>query len=208
MKALLRWIARSGEVTRYAADYQALEGLFQGKKDVWNFSKDPYESARFDAIVDIVRRLPHASILEVGCAEGHLTRRLCDLGAKVTAFDVSPTAVERARQAAPAAEISVGRMEDVSWVEPFDIVVCSETIYYLKDVPAAVSKLNTLGRFILVTYTLYEKHNLDPIFSRIPAILYTTFKYLKFFESGRLVNWRGIRIVLWWSGAASNYASR
>lgn len=199
----MSWMAMKGEVPRYAADYESLDRLFRAKTDAWNFETDRYESARFDKIIDVIKRVPHASILEVGCAEGHLTRRLCEIAEKVTAFDVSATAVERARKAAPRAQISQDRLEEARWDHKFDVVLCSETIYYVKDVPAAVRKLNSLGRFILVTYTLYEKHRLDPLFSRIPAILNTKFTYLKFFDSGRLVNWRGIRIVLWSSQALS-----
>ncbi|MBI4386174.1 MAG: methyltransferase domain-containing protein [Elusimicrobia bacterium] len=201
LESIFSKIAMNGEVPRYTSDYAALERLFRTKTDVWNFEKDGYETARFDRIVDLARRVPHDSILEVGCAEGHLTRRLAPLAGKMAAIDVSATAVERARRAVPDADIRQARLEDARWDRKFDLVVCSETIYYLKDIPAAIRKLNSLGRYVLVTYTLYEKNRLDPIFSRIPAILNTSFNYLKFFDADRIVNWRGIRIVLWWSGA-------
>ena len=200
MSLLTSWLAR-GEVPRYEAAYETLDRLFKSGQDPWHFGSDNYETARFDKIVDVLQRVPHESILEVGCAEGHLTRCLCGVSRDVTAFDVSPTAVERARRAAPEARVFAGRLEDVQFDRKFDLVLCSETIYYVSDLEAALRKLNTLGTFILVTYTLYEKHRLDPFFARIPAIHNAPFSYLGFWESGRLVNWRGIRVVLWWSGA-------
>jgi 2-polyprenyl-3-methyl-5-hydroxy-6-metoxy-1,4-benzoquinol methylase len=136
----------------------------------------------------------------VGCAEGHLTRYLCEIAEKVVALDVSPTAVERTRQIAPKAEVLCKSLEQAEFDRKFDLVLCAETIYYPKDTMAAIQKLNSLGEFILVTYTMYEKTRLDPIFAQIPAIYNTPFRYFRLFEGGKIVNWRGIQIVLWWSG--------
>lgn len=201
MSTLLAWFARMGEVPRYKAAYDALDELFKSGEDPWHFSTDNYETARFDKILEVVQRVPHASILDVGCAEGHLTRRLCGVADQVTAIDVSPTAVERARRAAPEAQVLQGRLEDMEFDRRFDLVVCSETVYYVSDVEAALRRLNSLGDFVLVTYTLYERSRLDPFFSRIPAIHNSPFNHLGFWESGRLVNWRGTQVVLWWTGA-------
>ena len=201
MKRLMSYLGRRGEVPRYEAAYEALDQLFKERRDPWYFGTDNYESSRFDKILEIVDRVPHDSLLEVGCAEGHLTRRLCEICQEVTAFDVSPTAVERARQTVPHAKILQGRLEDIELGRKFDLVCCSETIYYVSDVPAAIHRLNSLGNFILVTYTLYERHALDPIFSRIPTIYNAPFHYFRLLDGDRLINWRGIQIVLWWSGA-------
>jgi 2-polyprenyl-3-methyl-5-hydroxy-6-metoxy-1,4-benzoquinol methylase len=190
-----------GEVPRYAAAYDTIERYYQAKPDLWDFERRNYETARFARILEVVRRVPHASILEVGCAKGHLTRRLCGLAQEVVAIDVSPTAVASARGVAPAAQVLCMSLEAARFDRTFDLVLCSDTIYYLKDIPGAIRKLNALAEFVLVTYTLYERHRLDPIFAGLPVIAMEPFHYLRFFDQGRVVNWRGTQIVLWWSGA-------
>jgi hypothetical protein len=72
---------------------------------------------------------------------------------------------------------------------------------FLKDILGAIRKLNSLAEFVLVTYTLYERHRLDPLFAGMPVIFMEPLHYLRFFDQGRVVNWRGTQIVLWWSGA-------
>ncbi len=94
-----------------------------------------------------------------------------------------------------------GRLEDAEFDHKFDVVLCSEMICYPSDTIATIRKLNSLGHFILVTYTTYESDRLDRIFSRIPSIYTDSCGYFGLFDSGRLVNWQRSRIVLWWSGA-------
>jgi len=51
-----------------------------------------------DAIFNLVRQLPSGPILDVGCGEGWLSRRLSDHGHKVTGIDGSPELIARARE--------------------------------------------------------------------------------------------------------------
>jgi SAM-dependent methyltransferase len=199
--AFAKRIAMRGEVPHYQAAYAGLERWFQCRPDPWNFGRDRYDTVRFDGIIDAVQRVPHDSILEIGCAEGHLTRRLCDVAKTVVAIDVSPTAVARAQRAAPKATIIHGQLEEVTFNEMFDLVVCSEAIYYPKDTSVAIRKLNSLGHFVLVTYSTWEGDRLDPLFSTIPSRYTASFRYVRPFDSGRILNWRGSRLVLWKSGA-------
>lgn len=201
LRSLMKRIATNGEVARYQDAYSSLDQLFSSRPDPWSFETDAYNTLRFDRIVDVIRRVPHRSILDVGCAEGHLTRRLCDVGERIVAIDASPTAAARARDAAQAAEVIQATLDEAEFDHTFDLVLCSETIYYASDVVAAVSKLNALGHFILVTYTSYEGDKLDRIFARIPALHRASCRYLRLFDAGKIVNWHGCRIILWWSGA-------
>jgi SAM-dependent methyltransferase len=197
----MKWMATNGEVARYQDAYQSLDRLFRSRTDPWNFETDAYNAIRFAKIVDVIGRVPHRSILDVGCAEGHLTRRLCAIAEHVVAMDVSPTAAARARQSTAAAEVIQARLDEVEFDQKFDVVVCAETIYYPSDPVAAVRKLNSLGHFILVTYTGYEGDMLDRIFAQVPAVHRASCRYLRLFDAGKIVNRHGCRIVLWWSGA-------
>jgi 2-polyprenyl-3-methyl-5-hydroxy-6-metoxy-1,4-benzoquinol methylase len=201
MNLIPRCLFMRGDVPRYEAAYDTIERFYQAKPDLWEFERKNYEMARFDRILEVIRRVPHASILDVGCAKGHLTRRLCGIAKEVVAIDVSSTAVERTREVAPEAQVLGMSLEAARFDWHFDLVVCSETIYYLKDILGAIRKLNSLAEFVLVTYTLYERHRLDPLFAGMPVIFMEPLHYLRFFDQGRVVNWRGTQIVLWWSGA-------
>lgn len=201
LRSLMKRIATNGEVARYQDAYSSLDRLFRSRPDPWNFETDAYNTIRFDRIIDVVRRVPHRSILDVGCAEGHLTRRLCDIGEHIVAIDASPTAAARARDAAATAEVIQATLDEAEFDHKFDLVLCSEMIYYPSDPVSAVRKLNSLGQFILVTYTSYEGDKLDRIFARIPALHRASCRYLRLFDAGRIVNRHGCRIILWWSGS-------
>lgn len=191
------------EVPRYGAAYSEFERWFQRKQDPWDFKKDNYERARFGKLIDVVSRVPHDSILEVGCAEGDVTRLLCGISGDVTGIDVSQTAVERAQKSTPQAKIFKASLEDFNPKRRFQVALCAETLYYVGDIEAALAKLGALADFVVVTYTLYEKKRLDPFMTRLPLISHDKFTYLRFFEAGRLVNWRGFRIAVWCSRYAA-----
>lgn len=69
--------------------------------------------AFFDGVADDVERTAHvgAHVLEVGCGPGHLAIRLAERGLDVTALDVDPAMIRRARTNAER----VGRRHRRSW---------------------------------------------------------------------------------------------
>src|SRR6476620_9800597 len=95
---------------RYTEDADALERLFRVREDPWHFLSDPYEEARLTFLQQLVLRVPHRSILEVGCAEGMLTAWLTTVAERVVAVDVSATACARTRARAPRATVVVANM--------------------------------------------------------------------------------------------------
>jgi SAM-dependent methyltransferase len=75
-------------------------------------------------------------VLEIGCGAGAFTRRLAGLADRILALDVAPSAIARARASpcGPAAvEFAVANVMDFGFRDaaPFDLIVMSETIYYL-----------------------------------------------------------------------------
>ncbi len=65
------------EAPRYIDDTMVLERLFRERPDPWDFLTDPYEQACLTHLGGIVQRVPHASVLEVGCAEGVFDLVVC-----------------------------------------------------------------------------------------------------------------------------------
>lgn len=148
--ALNNRLARFGHLS-----YDGLDRLFGARVDPWHFDSSAYEQARFAKMLALVQSVPHARILEAGCAEGHFTQRLLTISDDVTAIDLSAVAIERAKLRAPGASFLNVKLEDMpAGPERFDVIVCGEMLYYLDDVAAIVPKLRQLGRY-LVTSTLY-----------------------------------------------------
>jgi SAM-dependent methyltransferase len=100
-----------------------------------------------DALRRFVRSLGHVErALDVGCGDGRLTGELD--ATELTAADVSPVALGRARRRLPDADIvelepdAVLPFEDGS----FDLVLCAETIEHVRDVQLLLSEIRRVLR--------------------------------------------------------------
>ena len=83
-------------------------------------------------------------ILEVGCGTGWLSERLAPMG-EVTAIDLSPKAIEIARQRkVPAHLIADDFLAHDFGEAPFDAVVVVETLFYLQDPKMGMEKIARL----------------------------------------------------------------
>jgi predicted TPR repeat methyltransferase len=127
--------------TKEDADREA-ERFFEEhwrKGDAWAFDSSPWERSRLDHLRERVadRRYPRA--LEIGCGAGHFTERLLPLADSILALDIAPAAIEKARARlgpSPLASRAELRAQNVMAADvraegPFDLVVLSETVYYL-----------------------------------------------------------------------------
>ncbi len=110
--------------------------LLHRSADPWGYHSDPYEHRKAATAVDATAGLCPRSILEVGCADGHLAVRLLDAHpeASLTAVDIAPTAVAAAqRRLSPygaRARAVQGEASSFSDSTPADLVVFSEVLYY------------------------------------------------------------------------------
>ena len=90
--------------------------------------------------------LSQPRILEVGCGTGWLSSKLVELGS-LSAIDLSPKAIEIARQRhVQATFIADDFFAHDFGSEPFDAIVCIETLFYVPDQPRFVAKLAELLR--------------------------------------------------------------
>jgi SAM-dependent methyltransferase len=114
-------------------------------------------------------------VLELGCGAGSFTRRLGHIADSVVAIDIAPSAIERARASAFDPAAIDFRVENIMDYElgaegPWDLVVMSETIYYLGwlyplfQVGWLASELfvatRTGGRFLMANTCGTEKDHL------------------------------------------------
>jgi SAM-dependent methyltransferase len=124
----------SGESERPTA-----RAFFDGlwcQDDFWQLESSPFERARHEGQLALIRDRRYARALEIGCGAGAFTRQLAPLCDSLVALDVSPVAVERARAAlaeVPGTEVHAGDiMEwDLRDEPPWDLIVVGETIYYV-----------------------------------------------------------------------------
>jgi trans-aconitate methyltransferase len=151
------------------------------------------EQARFAWTNELIAK--HLSsldtILEIGCAEGHQSQYLSRVCRQLYGVDVSRRAVRRAKRRCPSGKFAVADPLGV-WPAQMpakvDLVAACEVIYYVKDIPAFLTRLSDLGRACLVTYYGGEAPALDPYFAAMDDCRRERFA----FEN---IEWNAV----WWS---------
>jgi SAM-dependent methyltransferase len=135
------------------------EALYAGRPDPWAFETSPYERAKYDATFAALGDRRFARGLEVGCSIGVLTERLAARCDRLLAVDVAEAALAVARGRVAAATIDFERRElpEAFPPGPFDLIVCSEVLYYL-DAPAFAAMLDELERALAPGGSLLAVH--------------------------------------------------
>ncbi len=129
----MNWAERIARDDRLTGSY--FDRLYERDEDPWRFESSPYEKAKYEATLDALgspeRRFGRA--FEAGCSIGVFTELLAGRCDDLLAVDLSPIAVERAiERLRGRAHV---RVEQRALPEelpdgPFDLVVCSEILYY------------------------------------------------------------------------------
>lgn len=110
------------------------DGLFERNQDPWNYQNSPYEMDRFSRTLNVLRSRWHTNTLELGCANGVLTRMLAAHSANLLAIDSSVMALNVARMRTGGAsniELRLGSLPDDLPDGEFDLIVLSDFLYYL-----------------------------------------------------------------------------
>jgi len=109
-----------------------LNRQFGKREDPFSYSTDPYEIGRLESLDAALGASP-GKVLELACAEGHLTAKLAARVRELVALDISALAIERARRRAPSARFIEADL--LVWEPrsdaPFDAIVVAEVLYYL-----------------------------------------------------------------------------
>jgi len=110
------------------------------RPDPWDYAKSPYEQRKYQLMLDILPRKPEGDppyrrALDLGCAEGLFTRQLLEKGVaeEVVGVDFSERALSRAQASCAGLRAAFHRL-DIGEALPegqFDLVFCSEVLYYL-----------------------------------------------------------------------------
>ena len=107
------------------------EAQYRADPDPWDYESSAYEQAKYDATIAALGDRTYPFGLEIGASIGVLTERLAKRCGRLITLDPAPTAVERARRRAPHnADVRLGSAPEDLPEWRFDLVVCSEVLYY------------------------------------------------------------------------------
>jgi len=139
------------------------EGLWK-RGDFWELETSEFERARYARTIQVLQGARYPRGLELGCGAGYFTRLLAPHVGDLVAYDISPSAIARARAASGdggSIDFRAGNAMDYGWRAdgPWDLIVINDTICYLGwlysffDVAWFVSEIHGAirpgGRFLM-----------------------------------------------------------
>ncbi|TAM79826.1 MAG: glycosyltransferase [Acidobacteria bacterium] len=128
--------------------------------DPWSFGS-AYEQTKYKHTLELLPDTPIGDALELACAEGDFTAKLAPRVGHLVAADISEQALLRARQ-------RCGELQNVTFrrsnlrrdpIGRFDLIVCSEVLYYLNDrfelrrLASRLAKSLSTGGHLLMTHS-------------------------------------------------------
>jgi ubiquinone/menaquinone biosynthesis C-methylase UbiE len=100
--------------------------------DSWN-EYSIVENLKSDLMLAILQKYgPYDSMLDIGCGKGALSNRIHPLGKKHVAYDISPTAISKARQKYRDIDFRVGDVAEIKLpANTFSLVTAIEILWYV-----------------------------------------------------------------------------
>jgi len=104
--------------------------------DPWELETSDFERKKYARLIAMLNQSKYARILEIGCGAGAFTRLLAPMAQRLIALDVSSSAIAAARAAQGSFKEVEFRVANVMDYDPkaegpWDLIVMSETVYYL-----------------------------------------------------------------------------
>jgi SAM-dependent methyltransferase len=100
--------------------------------DPWQYETSAFEREKYRREISALKGRRYARALEIGCGAGAFTRLLSDLSDEVDALDISPSAIQQARQSVPLSTVRFHVANVMTW-EPlghlkWDLITIADTI--------------------------------------------------------------------------------
>jgi SAM-dependent methyltransferase len=104
--------------------------------DFWQLESSELNQASFASQRSLIDDRRYGRVLELGCGAGLFTNQLAEIADRVVALDVAPSAIDQARARGLDPDVVDFRVANIMDFDyraegPWDLVVMSETIYYL-----------------------------------------------------------------------------
>lgn len=140
---------------------ERFEALYEADPDPWGFETEAYEREKYARTVQALGGRTYARGFEAGCSIGVLTAALATRCDALFAVDIAQRAVDAARERLrdqPHVRVERSALPDDWPAGPFDLVVCSEVLYYLDPatlrgaLPAIRASVAPGGRLIAVHF--------------------------------------------------------
>ncbi len=113
---------------------ERFDALYEQSRDPWGYQSSDYEREKYESTLAAIPPVPIHRALEVGCSIGVFTAQLAERCEHVVAVDFSSRAIELARSrltGVPNVEVRQARFPEQAPAGPWELVVCSELLYYL-----------------------------------------------------------------------------
>jgi 2-polyprenyl-3-methyl-5-hydroxy-6-metoxy-1,4-benzoquinol methylase len=127
---------------------------FYQKDDPWNVrKKTPQSKRRVSVLESLAPILRDKRILEVGCGEGTQTKIFARYGHIVVGFDISETAIQRARNLnLKDVDFRIASMTEFRDYAKFNVIILLECLYYLSaaDQSSVLTAIKNSGHGSLV----------------------------------------------------------
>lgn len=174
-------------------------------RDWWNpeggmFALHMINKLRFDYFISILGDVTGKTVVDIGCGGGLLSEEFARRGARVTGVDLSPTAIDAAREHAGKSGLSIDYRncaikELVDKGETFDIVICAEMLEHVDDLKSTVKESASLlkdgGHYLFETINKTLKARFLAVFMAENVLNFVargTHDYNKFIKPSTLVN--------------------
>ncbi|WP_407272675.1 class I SAM-dependent methyltransferase [Radiobacillus sp. PE A8.2] len=121
--------------------YDALAKAYEKEVDHSSPYNTDYE--RPAMLAEVPGNLNEIRILDAGCAAGWYTAKLLELGAQVSAVDISPEMVKatKKRVGSQVEVVCQDLTESLPWADQtFDLILSSLTLHYIKDWQSALQE--------------------------------------------------------------------
>ena len=103
-----------------------------------------------ESLVELLQPQPGERILDLGCGDGFLTRRIAESGATVIGVDTSPEMIAAARERGVDAHLVHG--EELNFDGAFDAVFSNAALHWMKNQEAVLAGVHRAlkpgGRFV------------------------------------------------------------
>jgi SAM-dependent methyltransferase len=136
----------SGVSSSQRTPLEVFDRIYLRDPDPWHYETSAYELAKYERTLAVLGTRTYRRALEVGCSVGVFTEKLARHCDDVVALEPSPSALARARerlQGEARVELRRAAIPEGLPNGPFDLVVCSEVLYYLSE-PLLVETLGAI----------------------------------------------------------------